>query len=96
MFLSSKMAKNNTPKGKQARKSRSGPSEIGTIVTRSKLVPRLSLGADTLLGVAQSQRRVLGFVKATSISGGLGVYAEQTFLLNSPYHVDGSADAVGF
>jgi hypothetical protein len=57
----------------------------------------MTLGADTLLGIARTQRRTLGFVSGGAVnSGAVGAYAELTYTLNGAFNVSGGASAIGF
>lgn len=72
-------------------------SDLAISAGRGKNIPRRGLGHDTLLGLAQSQRRTLAYVAGfTLTSGTAGAYAEQTFLLNSTFNVNGGTPAIGF
>lgn len=89
-------------KGKRnARRAKSGrripaSSDLPSTAGRGRFVPRPSLGSDTLLGLAQSQRRTLGSVIGSTITGGLGAYAEASFVLNGPFNVNGGQSATGY
>jgi len=53
------------------------------------------MGADTLLGIARSTRRILTRVGGVNLdTGATGGYAETTFTLNDPYN--GGTSAVGY
>jgi hypothetical protein len=56
----------------------------------------MNLGRDTLLGLAQSQRRTLAFVSGSVISGAAGVYAEATVSMNNAFSVFAGSSAVGY
>jgi len=84
-------------RGKKTGKSgKTGSSDLATSAGRGRGVPRMSMGQDTLLGLAQSQRRTLPFVVDTQISGAAGAYATSLFVLNGPFIPNGGASAVGF
>lgn len=59
-------------------------------------MPRASLGADTLLGLAQTQRRTLCLAKGLDAVSTASSWSESTMILNSPYHTTGTTNAVGF
>jgi len=55
------------------------------------------MGADTLLGIARSTRRTLGFATTGGLStGAAGAYAETTFTLNGAFNVASGSSAVGY
>lgn len=60
-------------------------------------MPRLTMGADTLLGIARTQRRTLAFVSGGALNtGAAGAYAELTYTLNGAFNVSGGASAIGY
>ncbi len=85
------------PAGKTKSRRRAAPAQDQPqSAGRGRAIPRASLGADTLLGVAQTQRRTLGQVVNIAATGTTGAFGYTTNILNSAYHADGSGDADGF
>ncbi len=84
-------------KSKRGRRSNlPSSSDMAVSAGRGRSVPRASLGSDTLLGLAQSQRRTLALsynVIPAMTSGG---YGEQTILLNSAYQPFAATSAIGY
>jgi hypothetical protein len=95
-----------SPKGKtiQLRKGKSGgqrkgvsaSSDVSSTPGRGPHVPRLRLGHDTLLGLAQAQRRTLAFTGSAVVSGAAGIYAETSVILNGLFNVYTGGSPVGF
>jgi len=63
---------------------------------RGPNVPRFTLGADTLLGIAQATRRTLAFSGNSLITSTTGAYSENPFVLNGPFNVLSGASAIGY
>ncbi len=87
---------NNKTKTKRGGRSKPSSSDMPVSAGRGRAVPRANLGSDTLLGLAQSQRRTLPFVAAVSLVQTGGAYTESPILLNSAYHTYSSTDATGY
>jgi hypothetical protein len=75
-------------KGNKSRKGK-GPA-------KGPHVPSLSLGADTLLGLAQSQRRTLAFAGTTSVTSTTGAYSEVVIPMIDAFNTFGGASAIGY
>jgi len=96
------MGKNNNKSKRKARgkktgkQGKSGSSDLALVAGRGRAIPRMSMGQDTLLGLAQSQRRTLAYAASSAVSGAAGAYAESTYTLNNPFSPTGGTPAVGF
>jgi len=103
-FKPLKMGKNSSKSKRKARGKKTGnkkggmpmSSDLAVSAGRGRAVPRMDLGRDTLLGLAQSQRRTLALVGGSSVSGAAGAYAETTFALNNAFSPGFSSSAVGY
>jgi hypothetical protein len=73
-------------------------SDLAISAGRGANIPRAGLGRDTLLGLAQSQRRTLAYTINTAVpAGAAGAYAEATTItLNNLFSPNGAGSAVGF
>jgi hypothetical protein len=83
---------NKSRKGKKGGGRRSGvpaSSDLASSAARGKYVPRMSLGADTLLGLAQSQRRTLCYAEVNQSLTSSAAYAFQPWVLNGAFAVHG-------
>jgi hypothetical protein len=80
-------------KGKRGGGGKSGgvpsSSDLSTSAARGRYVPRLNLGADTLLGLAQSQRRTLCYAEVLQTLTASATYAFQPWILNGAFAVHG-------
>jgi len=92
------MSPSSKKKGKKGKGGSRGKAsqDFASTPGRGPNVPRMNLGRDTLLGLAQSQRRTLSFVGSAAISGAAGVYAENTVNMNNAFSVFGGASAIGY
>lgn len=86
-------------KGKSGRKLRGSnqatSADLAGPQGRGPAIPPLSMGNDTLLGVARSIRRILPRVATVvQATGGTGGYAESTVVLNDAYN--GGTSAIGY
>jgi hypothetical protein len=75
-----------------------GSSEQNVSAGRGRHIPRANLGKDTLLGLAQSQKRTLSYTyKATLASGVAGAYNEATTVsLNNVFQPNGVSSPAGY
>lgn len=77
--------------------SKAASSDQAVAAGRGPTVPRFNLGSDTLLGLAQSQRRTLSALCNVGVSSVAGVYTEGTpVTLNNAFSPNGGAPAQGF
>jgi hypothetical protein len=84
-------------KGKSGRKGAPGSSDLAVAAGRGRNIPRANMGHDTLLGLAQSQRRTLVFAYANTLTTAAGAYIEATTItLNNLFSPNGGGSAVGF
>jgi hypothetical protein len=89
-----KMQKRGKKKGGRGPPS---SSDRSVAAGRGGAIPRRGIGHDTLLGLAQSQRRTLVYVNTYGTSTGAGgVYNELPFTLNGLFNPQGGFAAVGF
>ncbi len=87
--------KTRKSKGKKLRGTQATSSDIAGPQGKGPAVPPMSLGNDTLLGLARSTRRILSLVGGGTLStGGTGAYAETTLTLNDAYN--GGTSAAGY
>jgi len=95
-------ARNGKQKGARKGKGKRGgglpaSSDLSVAAGRGRNIPRANLGRDTLLGLAQSQRRTLCLVSAASFATGAGTtYQEAQFILNGVFNVVSGQQPVGF
>jgi len=73
-------------------------SELAISAGRGSHVPRLNLGRDTLLGIAQSQRRTLSFSAQQTLTSTAAAFTVQDYVLNNLFtpFTGSSASAAGF
>ncbi len=74
------------------KKTKSRPRRAGAPVAS----PSLQVGQTSLLALPQTQRRILPFAITNALTSTTGAYTEETYVMNSAYHVDGSTSAKGY
>lgn len=80
----------------KARKQQGAPGVANASPSKGAHVPRLSMGADTLLGLAQTQRRTLSISGNFGMSSVAGAYAETVIPMNDCFSAFGGTSATGY
>jgi hypothetical protein len=99
MTFSFQMPKNHKKKTRKGKSGNRGPTSdaLGSQAGKSSRIPRASMGHDTLLGLAQSQRRTIVCASALVVTTAAGAYTEATnIVMNGPFAPAGGASAVGY
>jgi len=90
-------APRNQKKRKGGKRGKVASSDLAVSAGRGPSVPRANLGKDTLLGLAQSQRRTLAFCGVSGLTTGVGgAIFESTYILNGAFNPIAGVSPVGY
>jgi hypothetical protein len=87
---------NNKKTRKGTKSSIPASSDMSVSAGRGHFIPRAGLGRDTLLGIAQSQRRTLAYSVPSQLISTSDVYVEAALRLNDAFAPYGAGSAAGY